>query len=514
MKETMKKYAIILSTILLTLTGCKDFLAPKSESEFVPRTVQDLDEMLLYETYYGSKQFLTTTFFNLISDDVSVAPWTSSESDLLSSVHRQSIKAIYTWQPDMYYTLEQDHVSDNMFNMYSGGYARILGCNAVLDYMHTVSGTDMEKTRLEAEARTMRAWWYFYLVNVYGAPYNSNKSALGVPLHLTAAVSNENLKRNTVEECYNQVLEDLRIAESLYLKLPEELQWKRNNRASLPFVYLLLSRVNLYMENWKEASDYADKVIADSRFRLLDFPDFPSGSHIEVHTYRCPEVIWPYSYSGEFNEYENPYMMVYSLGGSVAFVIASSELYYKYSADDIRRDQYLVRDVRSINYKAFGKIALKSGSSDPNPNNTFARSLRVSEAYLNKAEAQAEIFKESGSAEAKTSAINTIQALRAKRITNPDNEQIDDRTADRLISSIRDERRRELCFEDHRWFDLRRYGMPRIIHVWYDEADAGRYSGYAMNVEDPQYTLPLPPAAMLLNPALEQNPLGPSRQSL
>lgn len=510
----MKKYISLFAALLLTLSGCQKFLAPKSESEFIPRTSQDLNEMLLYETYYGSKQFLTTPFFNLITDDVSVAPWTSSEKDLLSSVHRQSIKAIYTWQPDMYYTLEQDHVSDYMFNMYSGAYARILGCNAVLDYMDTVSGTENEKNLLEAEAKAMRGWWYFYLVNVYGAPYTQNKEALGVPLHLTAAVSNENLKRNSVEECYAQVLEDLQSAEKLFLSLPAELQWRKNNRASLPFVQLLLSRVNLYMENWQEASDYADKVISNHNFRLLDFPDFPSGSHIEVHTYKCPEVIWPYSYSGEFNEYENPYMMVSSMGGSVAFVTAAPELYYKYSADDIRRDQYLVRDTRSINYKAYGKVALKNGSSDPNPNNTFARSLRLSEAYLNKAEAQAQIFKADGNAAAKDEAMATIRILRAKRITNPDNEQIDDRTADRLINSIRDERRRELCFEDHRWFDLRRYGMPRIIHVWYDEADASKYSAYSLDVEDPQYTLPLPPAAMLLNPALEQNPLGPQRLSM
>lgn len=510
----MKKYTILLAAALLLLGGCKDFLAPKSESEFVPRTAQDLDEMLLYETYYGSKPFLTTTFFNLITDDVSVAPWTSTERDLLSSVHRQSIKAIYTWQPDMYYTMEQDHVSDYSFNMYSGAYARILGCNAVLDYMKTVSGSKEEMTRLEAEARTMRAFWYFYLVNVYGLPYNNDKDAMGVPLHLTAAVSNENLKRNTVAECYDQVLSDLKAAENLFLSLPEELQWKKNNRASLPFVYLMLSRVHLYMENWHEASDYADKLIADKRFRLLDIPDFPTEGYVEVHSYRCPEVIWPYSYSGEFNEFENPYMMVSSLGGSVAFVIASSELYYKYAADDIRRSQYLVRDTRSINYKAYSKVALKNGSSDPNPNNTFARSLRLSEAYLNKAEALAQIYKEEGSTAARDEALATIQALRAKRITNPDNEQIDERTPDRFINSIRDERRRELCFEDHRWFDLRRYGMPRINHVWYDEADASKYSGYSLNVEDPQYTLPLPPAALLLNPELVQNPLAPRRNSL
>lgn len=513
----MKKQAIILAAVLLTLGGCKKFLAPKSESEFIPRTTQDLSEMLLYETYYGSKQYLTTPFFNLLSDDVSTAPWTSTEPDLLSSIKRESIKAIYSWQPAMFNILEQNHVGDVMFNMYSGAYARILGCNAALDYMHTVDGSVEEKTKLEAEARAMRGWWYFYLVNVYGAPYNYNKAALGVPLHLTAAVSNKNLTRNTVEEVYNQVLADLHKAEELFLQLPAELQWKKDNRASLPFVQLLLSRVYLYMENWQAASDYADKVIANPNLRLLTLADFnlPAGSYIEVHTYRCPEVIWPYSYSGEFSEYENPYMMVSSLGGSVAFVIASSELYYKYANVDVRRNQYLVRDMRSVNYKAYSKIALKSGSADPNPNNTFARSLRLSEAYLNKAEAQAELFRQ-GNAAAKDKAIATINELRAKRLTDPDDpaakEQIDDRNANLLVRSIRDERRRELCFEDHRWFDLRRYGMQPITHVWYD--DASTFYGYKLNVEDPQYTLPLPPQAMLLNPALEQNPLGPERPAM
>ena len=39
---------------------------------------------------------------------------------------------------------------------------------------------------------------------------------------------------------------------------------------------------------------------------------------------------------------------------------------------------------------------------------------------------------------------------------------------EQLVSFIRDERRRELCFENHRWFDLRRYGMEEIKHTWYD----------------------------------------------
>ena len=58
---------------------------------------------------------------------------------------------------------------------------------------------------------------------------------------------------------------------------------------------------------------------------------------------------------------------------------------------------------------------------------------------------------------------------------------------DALIQLVRDERRRELCFENHRWFDLRRYGMKEIKHVWYDES--GHAIEYTLQQNDPGYTL-------------------------
>lgn len=39
-------------------------------------------------------------------------------------------------------------------------------------------------------------------------------------------------------------------------------------------------------------------------------------------------------------------------------------------------------------------------------------------------------------------------------------------SGDALITQIREERRKELCYEGQRWFDLRRYGMPSIQHKW------------------------------------------------
>lgn len=65
-----------------------------------------------------------------------------------------------------------------------------------------------------------------------------------------------------------------------------------------------------------------------------------------------------------------------------------------------------------------------------------------------------------------------------------------------LISEILDERARELAFEGHRWFDLRRTTRPRI--------EKTLYSGQTIILEqnDERYTLRIPQSAIEANPNL------------
>ena len=74
---------------------------------------------------------------------------------------------------------------------------------------------------------------------------------------------------------------------------------------------------------------------------------------------------------------------------------------------------------------------------------------------------------------------------------------------------MRDERRRELCFEGHRWFDLRRWGMPSITHIWHDSETAS--STYRLEECDPLYTVPIPDEALQANGKLVQNSLPEKR---
>ena len=96
----MSKRIIVIFSILLALVSCKDFLKPTSENEFVPTTIQDLDEMLLYETYARTNATINP-YFDLMTDDAAVVRFGGSESNLLTSVRLASIKAIFTWQPNV-----------------------------------------------------------------------------------------------------------------------------------------------------------------------------------------------------------------------------------------------------------------------------------------------------------------------------------------------------------------------------------------------------------------------------
>ncbi|MBQ8916058.1 MAG: RagB/SusD family nutrient uptake outer membrane protein, partial [Alistipes sp.] len=138
----------------------------------------------------------------------------------------------------------------------------------------------------------------------------------------------------------------------------------------------------------------------------------------------------------------------------------------------------------------------------------FSYVIRSAELYLNRAEAYAELYA-AGQADAGAKAVADLNELCRNRYQSYSG--YTPSSAEALVEEIRAERRRELCFEGHRWFDLRRYGMPTIEHVFIDASNV--HNKYTLPTGDPGWVLPFPPAALTRNPNLEQNEMAPRREA-
>lgn len=529
----LKNKIIALCLCSIALCSCEDFLDPSSTSEFVPKDANSLNELLLGEAYPRNDIDGMNIFLNLLDDDITAMPYQTPQDGFDAN----RFLAAYTWQPDMFKMMEEAGYSNT--NMYEQYYELILGANAVIDYIDQVNDEKQNINYVLAQAYALRGFLYFKLVNIFGQPINSQPDALGVPLKLNSGVENtENaLARRTVKEVYTQIINDLKEAERLYETLPADKQFAKDYRTSLPMVQLLLSRVHLYQENWSDAASYAHKVMTNSNFKLLDLNVVETLTeegypfYKTYHAYsESSEVIWLYgsvsdmgswvmSYAGTSNPKDNNRVMH-------AYFKASDDLMETYEDTDLRKERYIikkaVRDERGIDIwtpMAIGKLSVNipqdNGVSLNNfykpisGSGVFGRSLRLSEAYLNYAEAKAMMYQMGTDANGATEAQDALDELRVKRYAANDFKSLDITDAEELIQFVRNERRRELCFEDHRWYDLRRWGMKEIKHVWYN--DANTKSTFTLTQGDKGYTIPIPDEAMDLNAALKQNELPAKR---
>lgn len=490
----MKKYLLIIVTVFI-LSSCSEFLEPKSQSEYIPRTAEAINEMLIGSAYPESTLDIFRDL-NFHDDDVMMT--TESVGFYRTTADYQvSLYALFSKDHDRYSKLHSKYKSNSWYMTYQ----KILGANAALDYIDDVKGSETEKNLIKGQALTLRSFYYFLLTNIYGAPYNHNKESLSVPLKLISGFSDNYAKRNTVKEVYEQIIKDLLQAEVYYNSTPEERQFSKDYRTSLPLVQLLLSRVYLYMEQMENAAKYAEKVINNKKLSLYDLNNFEASAtnyFPNYATYRNPETIWAYGNAVSLNNLIT--INGYSENGRVARALfnVSTELMSKYIDGDLRKKTYFVTEgtLYPNTYIPMGKSNYTL-SSDRKlfscGTGSMGMSVRLSEAYLNLAEAVM--------VSNPTRALQLINTLREKRFT--EDKYVELTNVVNLKELIYEERRRELCFEGHRWFDLRRQGMPSFTRQW-------RMLGIdteaiTVGEKSPYYTLPIDQNVIDKNNLIEQN---------
>jgi hypothetical protein len=342
--------------------------------------------------------------------------------------------------------------------------------------------------RLLGEAYFLRAFNYFYLVNLYG----------DVPLIITSDYAqNSKLGRTSSAAIYSQVVADLTLAESLldnnYAALDVTKTTNERIRPNLAAVNALQARVYLYQKDYSAAEIASTKLISNSSYSLVSLN--------AVFLKNSMETIWAIQpVTNGYNTLEGQLYTLTAAGPNNDHpVYASLSLINTFEGGDGRKDTWIksvVVGANSYPYPAKYKVPFVSGSTTVTE---YTIVLRLAEQYLIRAEAR----NEQGNTGGAVDDLNLLR-LRARAastvlVPNPLPDVPATLTQVQLRSVILQERRVELFAEwGHRWFDLKRTFEIDAAMISAVSYKGGMWAAY-------KALYPVPVSEILRNSAISQN---------
>lgn len=314
-----------------------------------------------------------------------------------------------------------------------------------LDRLELDSDSEIKtRDQLKGEALTLRGLGHFDLLRVYAREpsYLVGGFDLGIPI-ITQTVTGKGSslppeafpERSRVADCWIQIENDLNDAFDLLLNNSDNIF---PQRASSYAAKALLARVYLYQEKWDDAIAAADWVITNSGVSIFD------GSYEEIFK------------SGTESIFELRYTVSETLGN------ASLASIYSQDAENGRGYGELLfgESLLSLFETGDERFDMKRAASSTDWwttkfsswGGTFGQDnvpiIRISEMYLIRAEANLrKSAPDYGAARTDINAIRTERGIGATAASDAD-----------LLTALEKERRTELCFEGHRFFDLKRQG--------------------------------------------------------
>lgn len=344
------------------------------------------------------------------------------------------------------------------------------------------------KNRMVAEAKFMRGFYYFNLVRLFG----------GVPLVIkeTTSLNDLAVARASAEDVYKQIIQDFTDAEAV---LPTTYSAGDRGRATKGAAKAFLAKVYLTRQEWPKASAKAKEVMDLGMYDLW-------ANYVDVFAIankNGKEAIFEVQALGG-GVGEGSFMQGYMrpnfdrVNGVAGFGDdpVTDNLYRAYRSDDKRRNVNLrlytptgsPAAPASVTFPCYVyKYLDPTATANGEGSNNFPV-LRYADVVLMYAEALNE------QTPASTEAYANINRIRSRA-------GLPNLTANLSQAQFRDslllERRLELAFEGHRWFDLTR--RKKLI-------DAIKIQNPTIKVEERHYLFPIPQTERDANPKLEQNP--------
>ncbi|HET7733982.1 MAG TPA: RagB/SusD family nutrient uptake outer membrane protein, partial [Paludibacter sp.] len=373
----------------------------------------------------------------------------------------------------------------------------------------TPAVNDTLRKQYKGEVKFLRAFYYFELLKRFGDP----RQNLGIPILPEKVLKIQDaidFKRNTYDECVNYILND---CDSAIKVLPNRWIGSNYGRASRAAAMALKSRLLLYaasplanptndVEKWKLAAEAAKQVISLNVYKLLDKTTVQGDSMLSIFTKpNNDEVIFSGSVT-QTNSFEQSNLPPSFGGGGqinpsqnladafetgTGYPISDPGSGYRVNEPTYRRDKRFeyfigingcrINKAGRIESYLSGKDGLDAKSTsttktgyyirkfmDPNADLQNGRTLathfwvhfRYAEILLNYAEAMAHAYGVTTLPAGYTlSAYDAIKLIRDR--VSVSSTPLKSLSVEAFIERVKNERRVELCFEGHRFWDVRRW---------------------------------------------------------
>lgn len=465
----MKRITIYALLLTLLFSSCGDFLDEYSTDQRYCENADDLEALMIGEGFLGFRKdgyynqgTLSKSILESEANQSMYFPWIhvvddDAEAFLVNYVTEDTGTPYYmlgklaNWSEDPFSSIQNIQWLDKDWTKL---YKHIGALNSIIYQAQEIKGKDRRNEKIEllkhvsGEAHFLRAFYYFYLANAYGLPYSTASAStdFSVPLKVSEVIEDKHFTRATCEEVYQQIWADLEAAESELEGYSPTTNPKL--RVGIGAVKAFKSRVALYMERYQDAID-ATNAFSELDYKLIDLRQHDSNN--SFNNRNSSELIFT---TGTYNAcyiFINDSTSQWNGDDNRASSFkASNDLMEKYTANDLRLTTFFMKSAKS-KAPLPNKYFVQPGDYNYTDIASDIFSIRYAEVLLNKAEALAMLNKNE-------EARNTLQLLREKRIVGANISDIPTNNQ-QLIEFIRTERRMELCFEGHRWFDLRRYSV-------------------------------------------------------
>ncbi|HNV28082.1 MAG TPA: RagB/SusD family nutrient uptake outer membrane protein [Cyclobacteriaceae bacterium] len=344
-------------------------------------------------------------------------------------------------------------------------YNTVYIANFILERLPTVQGVPAaQRDRVLATAHFLRGYAYFVGLYSFG----------GVPLVTETSIeANRNIARASESEVLTFILDDYTAALGGLPDQPSNAGFAGKYTLSAAF-----AKYYLYIGNWTKAEQYATEVISSNKYQLetayanLVTEDFTDEAIFEMGYTIADDP--GTSATGLNNIFVGRREMIPS--NEVVVALASTESGERFSSISFNSDLLKGNDN--------GWLVAKYGTADQDNNNVVV--FRLGEMYLIRAEARAQQSNVTGA----KADIDILRSRAKAPLLGTVNQS-------QMLQIIEAERRFELAFEGHRWYDLVRTGRANVV-----------MSAFSANWKDTYELWPIPQREILNNPSLtgNQNP--------